>query len=344
MPVVPPSYVQIAGQVTQTTQSPTTQMNLRQMIGSVLQWNPDCPPPLVSQFITNSYRRILDSRLWYGLMTRGQISVPTVYSTGTATFTLGSNLIQGIGTAWTTSMVGMQIRCGFNTGYYNVSAVNPTLQQITVDLPWGNPTASAGYQLLQTWVTLGPNIKLVLEMVNQRQGWRLLCNLPQAALNEWDTWRTTTGWTQILANKEPNAAGWPMYELWPAPTFQQTFPFLAYVQPQEHGQRWGLPGYICSFRHHHPSGDQRCVALPRTKGALLRSDYRPTEREGVYHGDRENEDERRRKLPQGLAVRRYPFSNVAIRSKLSSKSRGCPLVACLRGVKRPVLRKKCSSS
>lgn len=233
MPVVPPSYVQIAGQVTQTTQSPTTQMNLRQMIGSVLQWNPDCPPPLVSQFITNSYRRILDSRLWYGLMTRGQISVPTVYSTGTATFTLGSNLIQGIGTAWTTSMVGMQIRCGFNTGYYNVSAVNPTLQQITVDLPWGNPTASAGYQLLQTWVTLGPNIKLVLEMVNQRQGWRLLCNLPQAALNEWDTWRTTTGWTQILANKEPNAAGWPMYELWPAPTFQQTFPFLAYVQPQD---------------------------------------------------------------------------------------------------------------
>jgi hypothetical protein len=131
-------------------------------------------------------------------------------------------------------MVGMQIRSGFSTGWYNISAVNPTTQVITVDLPWGNPTVvNAGYQIVQTWVTLGPNIKYVLEMVNQRQGWRMGLNIPQAALNLWDTWRTTTGWTQILANKEPNAAGWPTYELWPAPTFQQTFPFLAYVQPPD---------------------------------------------------------------------------------------------------------------
>lgn len=233
MPVVAPSYVQIAGQVSQTTQAPTTQMNLRQMIGSVLQWNPDCPPPLVSQFITNSYRRILDARLWYGLLTRGAVVVPTVYSTGTCTFTLGSQSVQGIGTGWTLSMVGMQIRAGYTTGWYNISAVDPTHQVITIDLPWGNQNSTSGYQIVQTWVSLGPNVKLVLEMVNQRQGWKLATNLPQAALNEWDTWRTTTGWTQILANKEPNSAGWPMYELWPAPTFQQTFPFLAYTQPQD---------------------------------------------------------------------------------------------------------------
>lgn len=233
MPIVSPSYVSIAGQVNQTTQGPSTQKNFRQMQGEVLQWNPDAPPPLVQSWLNNAYRRIVDHRLWYGLLTRGQISVPTVYSTGTATFTLGSNQIQGIGTTWTMSMVGMQIRCGFNTGYYNISAVNPTTQVITVDLPWGNPTATAGYQLLQTWVTLGPNIKMVLDMVNQRQGWRLGVNIPQQAINQWDTWRTTTGWTQMLCNKEPNAAGWPMFELWPAPTFQQTFPFLAYVQPPD---------------------------------------------------------------------------------------------------------------
>jgi hypothetical protein len=208
-------------------------MNLRQMIGSVLQWNPDCPPTIVSQFLTNAYRRIIDSRLWYGLLTRGAVVVPTVYSTGTATFTLGSPTVQGVGTSWTTSMVNMQIRAGYTTGWQNIQNVNPTTQVITLDLPWGNQNATTGYQIVQTWVTLGPNIKMVLEMVNQRQGWKLAINLPQAALNEWDTWRTTTGWTQILANKEPNAAGWPTFELWPAPTFQQTFPFLAYVQPQD---------------------------------------------------------------------------------------------------------------
>jgi hypothetical protein len=131
-------------------------------------------------------------------------------------------------------MVGMQVRSGFSTGYYNISAVNPTAQTLTIDLPWANATVTnAGYSILQTWVTLGPNIKYVLEMVNQRQGWRMGLNIPQAALNAWDTWRTTTGWTQILANKEPNAAGWPTYELWPSPTTQQAFPFLAYVQPPD---------------------------------------------------------------------------------------------------------------
>lgn len=203
------------------------------MIGIVLQWNPDAPVPLVTQWLNFSYRRIVDARLWYGLLVRGQVTVPQVYSTGTAAFTLGSPTVQGIGTVWTTSMIGEQIRSGFATGWQNIIAVNPTTQTITLDLPWGNQTQTTGYQIVQTWVTLGPNVKLVLDMVNLRQGWRLACNIPQQAINQWDTWRVTTGWTQILANKEPNAQGYPMYELWPAPTFQQTFPFLAYTQPPD---------------------------------------------------------------------------------------------------------------
>ena len=138
-------------------------------------------------------------------------------------------------------MVNMQIRSGYTTGWQNIQEVNPTTQVITLDLPWGNQNLTSGYQIVQTWVSLGPNIKLVLEMLNQRQGWRLGVNIPQSALNEWDTWRTTTGWTQILANKEPSAAGWPMFELWPSPTFQQTFPFLAYVQPPDMVQDGDFP-------------------------------------------------------------------------------------------------------
>jgi hypothetical protein len=172
---------------------------------------------------------------------RGQISVPTVYSVGSAAFTLGSATVTGTNTTWTTTMVGMQIRAGFSTGWQNISAVDPTHQVITLDLPWANPNMSTGYQIVQTWVTLGPNIKLVLDMVNQRQGWRIGVNIPQQAINQWDTWRTTTGWTQILANKEPNAQGYPMYELWPAPTFQQAFPFLAYTQPPDMVQDGDFP-------------------------------------------------------------------------------------------------------
>lgn len=233
-PIPSSSFVSVPGQVDQSQIAPTTGKNLRRMVGEVSDWNPDASAPLVKTWLNNAYRSIVDARNWYGMLVRGQIAVPNVYTQGQATFTLGLATVQGSGTAWTTAMAGRQIRSGFQTGWYNILSVNATTQVITLDLPWGNPTVTnAGYQMCQTWVTLGYNIKYVLDMVNQRQGWRLGVNVPQQALNEWDTWRTTTGWTQILANRPPSASGQPMYELWPAPTFQQVFPFMAYVQPPD---------------------------------------------------------------------------------------------------------------
>lgn len=234
MPIPAPSVANVPGQINQTTRAKTTQKNLREMTGEILQWNPDAPATMVKTWLNNSYRAVVDERLWYGMMVRGQVQVPNQYNVGQATFTLGSPTVQGTGTGWTIDMIGRQIRSGFQTGWYNILSVNPTTQVITLDLPWGNPTVTnVGYQMVKTWISLGYNIKYVLDMVNQRQGWRLGVNIPQQAINQWDTWRTTTGWTQILAHKEPTADGSPQYELWPAPTFQQVFPFWAYTQPPD---------------------------------------------------------------------------------------------------------------
>lgn len=231
MPVVTVNPRVVAGQVNQTSMAQTTQKNFRQMCGEVQQWNPDAPATMVETWINNSYRKILDKRLWYGLQVRGQIQVPTVYTTGTASFTLNTTSVQGFNTAWTAAMVGSQIRSGFQTGFYNIAAVDVVHQVITLDLPWGNPTVGrAGYTIMQVWVTLGYNIKMVLNAVNQRQGFPLYCNCPQNELNRVDTWRTSTGWTTVMANFPANSLGQPMYELWPAPTYQQVFPFNAYVQ------------------------------------------------------------------------------------------------------------------
>lgn len=228
-----PSNVTIAGQVTPSAQAVNTQLSFRQMSGEIRNWNPDVPAQMAKRWVNNSYRRVIDYRLWYGLLTRGQVTVPSVYSTGTATFTLGSNIVTGTNTVWTPAMVNEQIRAGFSTGWYNIQSVQ-SATQLTLDLPWGNPTVtSVGYQIVQTWVSLGPNIKRVLEMVNQRQGWRMKIDMPQAVGNEYDTWRTTTGWSFMLLSKEPRADGSPQWEIYPAPTFQQVFPFLAYVQPPD---------------------------------------------------------------------------------------------------------------
>src|SRR5277367_2030707 len=109
MPTVSP----VPGQVTPVSQPSSIQLNFRQMVGEVRSWNPDVPAQMAKRWVQNAYRRVVDFRLWYGLLTRGQVTVPSVYSTGTATFTLGSNKVQGFGTIWTQAMINEQVRAGF---------------------------------------------------------------------------------------------------------------------------------------------------------------------------------------------------------------------------------------
>ena len=227
--------VSIPGQVNQLSQALTTQKNFGQMIGEVAQWNPNVPITQIKNWINETQRSLCDRRFWYGLMTRGQVVTPSVYTLGTVTVTTGSAVVAGAGTLWQTNgiVAGMQLRCGFSTGFYNIKSVDND-SQVTLDLPWGNPTqVSSGYSIMKVWVTLGYNIKRVLEIVNQRQGYRLYTDLPQAILNRYDVWRTNTGWTWGLFPKEPTADGQPQFEMYPAPTFQQAFPFLGYVQPPD---------------------------------------------------------------------------------------------------------------
>ena len=220
-------------QVTGTQQPASVQLNFRQLTGELMLWNPDLPIQLAKRFLQNSYRRIIDSRNFYGTLVKGQVNVPNAYTTGTVSVVNGNPMVNGTGTAWTNSMIGEQFRIGFSTPIYTITNVlSPT--QLTLDLPWGGPTqASLGYQIFQCFVSFGANIKRLLAVVNQIQGYRLALNIPQEVLNIYDTWRTNMGWTTLVANYAPSPTGQPQFELYPPPTFQQSFPFLAYVQPPD---------------------------------------------------------------------------------------------------------------
>lgn len=209
----------------------TSQWNFRQLVGQLLQFNPDLNPQVAKSFINQTYRRIVDSRDYYGTLVKGQVTVPNAYTMGTVTVTQNSPIISGIGMNWTPQMVGWQFRVGFATPLFTIQAVT-SATQIELDLPWGAATqANTSYQIFNNFVSFGTNIKRILSCVNQRQGYRLMLNIPQEVLNIYDTWRTTTGWTFLVANYSPDANGNPLFELYPAPTFQQSFPFLAYTQP-----------------------------------------------------------------------------------------------------------------
>jgi hypothetical protein len=156
-----------------------------------------------------------------------------MYSVGTATFTSGSTDVTGVGTNWDVTMVGQQIRCGFSTPTSTIVAVNsPT--DLTIDIPWSPATTTTvGYQIFTQYVSFGENVKMLLNVINQFNGYRLKLHIPQAALNEWDAWRATVGFTYIVADYKPAANGGPLYELYPTPITQQGFPFLAYTQPKD---------------------------------------------------------------------------------------------------------------
>jgi len=210
----------------------TTQSNYRQMIGEVQLWNPDADPLLIGRWINNNYRKIIERRYWYGLLTRGQITTPQVTSTGTATVVNGSNLVQGVGTSWTSAVIGQQFRIGFTNPFQTVVDVDETAQVLQLDIPIGSQSlTNTGYQICQAWVTLGANVRYILDAVNQQQGWRMQTNVPQQTLNEVDTWRTSVGWSYILSAREPTPDGQLQVEIYPTPFFLQVFPYLAYTQP-----------------------------------------------------------------------------------------------------------------
>ena len=212
------------------------QMNFGAMIGSVSAWAPNALPQ-IGGWINQIVRQIYDMKTWYGLWATGQVSCPQAYSTGTATVTLYSNIVQGNGTAWDQTLIGRQFRLGLTCPPYTITGVDPFAQTLTLALPFSAPlppnqtTFTAGYFIVQMYYNLGGNIKYIKQMVNFQMGFRLLLNMSQDWYNNRDAWRITTNFPWAVAPLPADPNGNYMIELWPAPWTQQVIPWHAYTQP-----------------------------------------------------------------------------------------------------------------
>ena len=215
-------------------QAVSTQSNYRQIINEICAWNPNLDPMWAGRLANNYLRKIIDMRQWYGCKLRGNINIAQVITTpGQCTITNGSNLIQGIGTNWTTALQGLQFRAGFTYPWATINQVNAITQQIIIDTPFGGNTITGGYQIQEVYITLGANIKYVIWAVNQQQGWPMECNVPVETINVYDPWRQSLGWSTIMATRAPSPDGQFQVEVWPTPYTQQVFPFEAYMQPPD---------------------------------------------------------------------------------------------------------------
>jgi hypothetical protein len=242
MPVTPPatgpltpilSSAPFANQVQPSGSTPYVQQgNFGQMVGWVLNKNPDQDPESVKVDINMEVRKIYDRRTWYGLMVRGQIATSGFFIGGTCNLTNGTNLVQGNGTSWTYSLIGQQFRQGYNSPPYNVIQVDPANQVLALEMPWAAPSiTNSSYFIQKLYYTIGPNIKYVHTCKNLIQAWRLHLGYNQQSLDAIDIWRISTLTPRALVQMPPDPQGNYQVELYPSPAIQQSLPFIAVVQP-----------------------------------------------------------------------------------------------------------------
>jgi hypothetical protein len=155
--------------------------------------------------------------------------VVLVLSVGPSSFYAKPALAHAVDTTITqSSLVRRQWRLGVTRPFYNIRAVTSD-QELILDLPYGHPSAAnQNYQICQAYVSLGQNLRMVWSVINTAQGWRLRLNMPQEVINTYDSWRQTTGWVYMLNDYIPDEIGRFQYELYPTPSMEQGFPYLAY--------------------------------------------------------------------------------------------------------------------
>jgi hypothetical protein len=216
-------------------QSYVQQLSFRQMIEQAISplGNPDLDREWAARTINEVYREVIGRRAWYALKTMGVINIPNTINGGQAAVTQGSNIVQGIGTNWTTALIGQQFRVGFTYPYQTIFNVNEALQQLTVSVPFGGATTVGGYNIIEAYVTLGANAIKLAWAVNQQQGWDMNVDLPVEWINKKDVWRQSLGWSTLLAARAPTPDGQYQLEVWPTPYQQQVFPWEGYIQPPD---------------------------------------------------------------------------------------------------------------
>ena len=209
----------------------SVQSNFGTMLREVTNWNSNVDSEVAGRMVNNRMRQVIDRRSWYATKVIGVANVPNIQTTGTCTVTYNSNIVQGIGTAWTPALVGLQFRQTFTQPYMTIVFVNPGLQQLTLATPYPGPTFSGAYYLVMAYLSFGANVKRLKWASNQLFGWPMEIAVPQEVLNARDQWRSSMGWATTFSTRSPTPDGQFNVEVWPTPYAAQTFPFSAYTQP-----------------------------------------------------------------------------------------------------------------
>jgi hypothetical protein len=150
-------------------------------------------------FVRDSFRELLEMNNWSWMLRRGVLSVAAPYSTGTVTLTHGLPNVTGIGTAWTSALIGLQFRPSINDPLYTISSVQSSTS-LALDMGWGglDATTPITYRITQTYITPPDDFFSFLSVAELTHGWRLWLNVDQSVIDRFDPRRASTSSTPVL--------------------------------------------------------------------------------------------------------------------------------------------------
>jgi len=147
-------------------------------------------------------------------------------STFTAKF---QNTHSAAETVQCSSLAGQQFQAMNNTPVMTIRSVR-SATSLEVDQPWAGAavasSAKQSYQIIQRYVTPGPDLKRILAVVDPTQGIPLFFDIKYTFLETMDPQRTSYNSPQMVVDLGPDESGNMQYEVWPPPTSQYALRYL----------------------------------------------------------------------------------------------------------------------
>lgn len=128
------------------------------------------------------------------------------------------------------SLTGRQLRVSNQYPIYTVKAITSTTGMI-LDMAWaGTSLASTGYSVILMYVTLAPNMKHLIDVVDPVQPLQLTTHYSHRQLNFEDPQRIAGGPPYVLADMGPSPSGNMQYEIYPPQTAARQLHYIYTIQ------------------------------------------------------------------------------------------------------------------
>jgi hypothetical protein len=134
-------------------------------------------------------------------------------------------------TITSSSLAGLQIYPGSNYPIFTIRAVRGA-SALEMDGVWGGPPLiNVPYQIVKQYTTVDPNLKVLLDVVDQQQGTTLEIYVPMESINQSDPQRSLSqGDPFALVQAWPTEAGSMLYEAYPTITSARQLTCLCGLQ------------------------------------------------------------------------------------------------------------------